>query len=187
MFLPVLLLCAAAAEARYMWRHQSPGKCPTDSPKEDFDAVPYLGGWYETQRFSLIWEGAEDCVQAIYADKGDGYVEVHNVARKVNGDRDEIIDQAHVIRPGVLLVEFFGYIPAEYHILDTDYENFSAVYNCVQLPLNQKLEYAWILSREPVLEQQYVDQALQIFSDNGIDLSPFSETHQGDDCPYLSP
>merc|ERR1712180_531343 len=102
---------------------------------------------------------------------GDGYVEVHNVA----------------IRPGVLLVEFFGHIPAEYHILDTDYENYSSVYNCVNLPFNQKFEYAWVLGRRPDLEQEYVDQSIQAFADNGIDLSFFEETHQGDDCDYFVP
>ncbi|CAL4173519.1 unnamed protein product [Meganyctiphanes norvegica] len=188
MFLAVLLLAAAAStEARYVWRQQSPGNCTFDNPKQDFDAVPYLGGWYEQQRFSLIWEGAEDCVQAIYSDLGEGYVEVHNVARKTNGERDEIIGQAHSTRPGVLLVEFFGHIPAEYHILETDYENFASVYNCVNLPFNQKVEYAWLLSRRPILEQEYVDQGLQVLADNDIDVSLFHDTHQGDDCDYFSP
>ena len=36
-------------------------------------------------------------------------------------------------------------IPAEYHVLDTDYESFSAVYNCLQLGPERVSHWAWCI------------------------------------------
>jgi len=166
-----------------MMRHVTEGTCPTFSNKEDFDAVPYLGKWYEIERFDIIFQRGMDCVEAIYSDLGGGEVEVHNVARTEAGEFTDIVGTAIVLKPGVLYVTFAGYIPAEYHILDTDYTTFSSVYNCLQVG-PERFEYAWILSRSPVLEQETYDHARQVFADNGIDLNLFHSTYQGEDCTY---
>ncbi|MPD05628.1 hypothetical protein E2C01_101380 [Portunus trituberculatus] len=55
------------------------------------------------------------------------------MARTAEGEFYDIIGTATVLEPGVLLVVFNDGIPAEYHVLDTDYTNFTAVYNCEQL------------------------------------------------------
>jgi hypothetical protein len=34
-------------------------------------------------------------------------------------------------------------------VLETDYDNFAAVYSCVDFPVVGKFEYAWILTRDP--------------------------------------
>ncbi|KAK4286861.1 hypothetical protein Pmani_040049, partial [Petrolisthes manimaculis] len=114
-----------------------------------------------------------------------GFVEVNNVARNVFNLQTTIVGEAYVKEPGVLQVEFPGHIPAEYHILDTDYENYSAVYNCFETANDTHLEYGWLLSRTQHLDQTYVDLALDVFASNGIDITLFEPTYQGDDCPYL--
>ncbi|XP_045129421.1 apolipoprotein D-like isoform X1 [Portunus trituberculatus] len=187
MIVSVLLVAAVAvSEARSgtHFRYVTEGECPTITNKQDFDPVPYLGKWYEIERFNIIFQKGMDCVQAIYSDLGDGVVEVHNVARKADGNFTDIVGTAVVLEPGVLYVTFSGYIPAEYHVLDTDYESFSAVYNCLQLG-PERFEYAWILSRSQTLEQETYDHARQVFANNGIDITAFHSTYQGDDCPYL--
>ena len=35
-------------------------------------------------------------------------------------------------------------------ILDTDYDNFAAVYSCIDFPVVGKFEYAWVLTRSPL-------------------------------------
>ncbi|MPC38436.1 Apolipoprotein D [Portunus trituberculatus] len=159
MIVSVLLVAAVAvSEARSgtHFRYVTEGECPTITNKQDFDPVPV----------------------------SDGVVEVHNVARKADGNFTDIVGTAVVLEPGVLYVTFSGYIPAEYHVLDTDYESFSAVYNCLQLG-PERFEYAWILSRSQTLEQETYDHARQVFANNGIDITAFHSTYQGDDCPYL--
>jgi hypothetical protein len=34
-------------------------------------------------------------------------------------------------------------------IVATDYDNFSAVYSCIDFPIVGKFEYAWVLTRDP--------------------------------------
>ncbi|XP_042216843.1 apolipoprotein D-like isoform X2 [Homarus americanus] len=164
--------------------HVSKGLCPNITNKEDFDPVPYLGRWYEMERFFMIWENHMDCVNAIYNDLGEGEVEVHNTARTQGGAFTDIIGSAEVTEPGVLLVHFPGHVAAKYHVLDTDYETFTAVYNCVQ-EANLKFEYAWILSRSMTMDEATLETARQVFISNNIDINFFSTTYQGDDCPYL--
>nr|AYU71034.1 crustacyanin-C1 [Eriocheir sinensis] len=167
-----------------MFRDSSLGSCPNITNKEDLEVVPYLGAWYEIERFDIIWQLGMDCVEAIYSDIGGGWVEVHNVARKPSGEFTEIIGNATVIAPGVLYVIFAGHVPAEYHVLDTDYTTFSSVYNCFETG-PERFQYAWILSRTTTLDDATYDRARQAFADNNIDLSLFHPTYQGDDCPYL--
>ncbi|XP_064082823.1 apolipoprotein D-like [Macrobrachium nipponense] len=182
--LAVLALFASAAQAKpFVVGHVSEGLCPNITEKYDFDPVPYLGRWYEIERFEMIFESQMDCVNAIYSDLGEGYVEVHNSARKKDGTPTDIIGKAHAIAPGVLLVEFAGHIPAEYHILDTDYENFSSVYNCIQEGI-LRFQFAWVLSRTMTLDEAIYTHAKQVFADNDIDVTIFQTTYQGDDCPY---
>ncbi|XP_068207222.1 apolipoprotein D-like [Palaemon carinicauda] len=164
--------------------HISQGLCPNITEKQDFDPVPYLGRWFELERYEMIFEYGMDCVNALYSDLGEGYVEVHNTARLKDGTPTDIVGKAHVIAPGVLSVEFPGHIPAEYHVLDTDYENFSSVYNCLQEGI-YRVEFAWVLSRTMTLEDGIYSRAQQAFVDNSIDLTIFQTTYQGDDCPYV--
>ncbi|KAG0716249.1 Apolipoprotein D [Chionoecetes opilio] len=182
----VLVAAVAVSEAASgklgMLRHSSLGHCPNITNKQDLEIGPYLGYWFELERFNIIFEFGMDCVHAIYTDLGEGVVEVHNIARTLLGTPSEIIGTAVVKEPGVLTVEFSGYIPAEYHVLDTDYTTFSAVYNCVQIG-PERFQYAWILARSPSLDQDTYDHARAVFESNGIDLSLFHSTYQGDDCP----
>lgn len=181
--LAVVALSEVKAGRLGMLRDISAGECPTITNKQDLDPVPYLGTWYEIERFNFLTEEGTDCVQAIYSDLGDGVLEVHNRARTSSGEVEEAYGTAVVLEPGVLLVDF-GNTPAEYHVLDTDYTTFSAVYNCVQLE-EMRFQYAWILSRNPTLQPEIYDHARQVFEDNGIDVSLFHSTYQGNDCPYI--
>ncbi|XP_047471177.1 apolipoprotein D-like [Penaeus chinensis] len=208
-------LVSGSLAADLAGRYVTLGKCPNITNKADFDAVPYLGRWYEQERYDIVFQSGMDCVNAIYSDMGNGYVEVHNTARTSFGDFTDIVGQAHVVEPGVLLVEFGG---CEYcviyvsslssmcvivdlyyvlglcchdsrgqisHILDTDYENYSSVYNCFEEG-EYRWQYAWLLTRAQAPSADLLATGRQVFANNGIDLDSFHVTYQGDDCPYLA-
>ncbi|XP_045129429.1 apolipoprotein D-like isoform X2 [Portunus trituberculatus] len=180
----LLAVVVALSEAKVgALRHVSTGKCPTITNKQDLEVAPYLGRWYEIERFEARFEEGMDCVHVDYTDLGEGVVEVHNMARTAEGEFYDIIGTATVLEPGVLLVVFNDGIPAEYHVLDTDYTNFTAVYNCEQLG-ELRYQFAWILARHTTLDQSIYEHARKVFENNGIDVSLFNPIHQGEDCPY---
>ncbi|KAK7073570.1 hypothetical protein SK128_002429 [Halocaridina rubra] len=180
-----LALLSSGHAMAYGGRHLSIGECPNITEKYDFEPIQYTGRWFELQRYPVYYERNEDCVNAVYTDLGNGYIEVYNWARVISGGYSNITGKAHLIAPGVLLVEFEGYPAGEYHVLDTDYEQFSCVYNFVQQG-EVRVQDAWILSRTMVMQENTFSHAMQVFVDNGIDISIFDATYQGDDCPYPS-
>ncbi|XP_068207714.1 apolipoprotein D-like [Palaemon carinicauda] len=180
----LLFLTAVCALASCTYGHVDVGVCPTFTDKADFDPVPYLGRWYEAQRFAAFFEEGEDCVNAIYSDLGDGVVGVRNVGRSVFGDVVEITGTAVLVAPGVLSVQFPGHPPGDYHVLDTDYESFACVYNC-DVQGNLRVQFAWVLTRDMNPNEATLERANKVFAKNGIDVSFFHRVHQGDDCPYV--
>ena len=44
-------------------------------------------------------------------------------------------------------------------ILDTDYENFAAVYSCIDFPVVGKFEYAWVLTRDTNPSEETVEHS----------------------------
>ncbi|XP_068207715.1 apolipoprotein D-like [Palaemon carinicauda] len=178
------LIAACALFSTTALGHIDVGVCPDIVDKYDFDPVPYLGRWYEAQRFHIVYEIGQDCVNTIYDDLGDGYIGVHNMGRSTSGNLTDISGKAHLIAPGVLSVEFLGYPAGDYHVLGTDYENFSCVYDCGQDgPL--RTQHAWLLTRAKIPDEATFEIANEVFARNGIDVSLFHRTHQGDDCPYV--
>ena len=64
------------------------------------------------------------------------------------------------LAPGSCFVTFFRQpFPSEsnYHIVDTDYDNYSIVYACDE----DDMQYLWFLSREPTLSDDLYDQMMQ--------------------------
>jgi lipocalin len=65
-----------------------------------------------------------------------------------------------------------------FKVIDTDYSTYSLVYACgVTLGLFET-EYAWILSRQPTLDQKIIDSLKNKFDSYGIDSSQFKPHDQ---------
>lgn len=137
------------------------GECPSpDSiPRvENFDLTRYVGQWYEiasdkATEFTI----ATTCTTAKYTPLANGNVEVVNrgyywyaLGQYISVDGEASCQSTG---EGVCTVNFFGgekTIP-NYYVLDTDYDNYSIVYNCTKAgPFRH--EYMWILSRSSTLE-----------------------------------
>ena len=70
---------------------------------------------------------------------------------------------------------------SNYWVYDTDYEKYSVVYNCVNLPLNMKKESLWVLSRLPLLSNDVTTKVEAIIDENfDRKANVFVKTVQGE-------
>jgi len=181
LFIGLLAIC----QGRVV-RKVDTGRCPDFSTKQDLEIEPYLGKWYEFERFATAFEGFTGCVQAIYSPKDDGSVKVHNTGWYPSGKISDIVGTAEVVGPGQLTVQFPGSPKGDYNVLETDYENFASIYSCTSIAL-VRVQYAWVLTRERQISDEVLNRAHKAFTDNGIDVNNFWRTYQGEKCEGLSP
>ena len=74
--------------------------------------------------------------------------------------------------------------PAGYRVLETDYTTFASVYECVQTG-PYKFEYGWLLARTSTLTESQIQEAMDVYTKQGIDTKTFIKTIQNDDCHYV--
>ena len=80
-----------------------------------------------------------------------------NVGYKESG-LDQVCGYAHPTnKPGTLYVEFPTLNGGDYNILDTDYENFAAIYSCMEHS-GQSYIIAFLLTRSTQPTDDYVSQ-----------------------------
>lgn len=103
----------------------------------------YIGKWYEIERYEVYFQRGSECVNAVLTKAEDGSVIVENSSIKNQQPRTTATGTATLADPtadplvGKLIVTFSGRTPettANYQILDTDYENYSIVWNCRDMP-----------------------------------------------------
>lgn len=85
-------------------------------------------------------------------------------------------------------VKFNWYIPAgDYRVLNTDYENYSVIYSCMNLLNVAKIENVWILSRDTELSAKLMNEARDIIRERvpWYSLENLRTTNQGGKCKYL--
>ena len=73
--------------------------------------------------------------------------------------------------------------PGPYWVLSTDYEGHALVYGCTDFGLF-RMEFTWIMSREPTLSEETTEQLQSILSSAGVDASKLVATNQ--DATYCS-
>lgn len=122
------------------------GPCPDFEAVSDFQVGEYLGLWYEIERIEQEFQLGGECNTAFYTAKDDGSVHVLNSQQYLPtapGEENSVYsleglavlaDPLAVPLIGALNVTFGGEPDAtNYHIIGTDYENYSVVFNCVEL------------------------------------------------------
>ena len=68
-------------------------------------------------------------------------------------------------------------------VIDTDYDNYSLVYSC-RVAKGIKYDFAWILAREIVLNEEIIETLINKLSSFGIDKNNLIKTDQTD-CEFL--
>ncbi|XP_028988860.1 apolipoprotein Da, duplicate 2 [Betta splendens] len=180
--LPLTLMCVLAAKAQVI----QTGRCPVPAVQERFDAAKYLGVWYEIQKLPNRFQLGE-CSTATYSLNSPGVVGVLNKELLADGTVSSISGTAVAkdpTAPAKLLVSFFeDSPPSPYWVLSTDYTGFSLVYSCTELgPL--RMEFAWILSRQPTLSEETIERLHSALSSIGVNLDELRATNQ--DAGYCS-
>jgi len=162
----------------------TPGKCPEFVTKDPFEIPPYLGTWYEIQKFANVDQLGSTCNYAEYSDNGDGTVGVHNAGLDADGNVSEIfgyVEESDI--PGRLLLHLDGVpVVGDYNVLDTDYVTWTAVYSCGNI-LGASVEQAWILARDNILTPEQLNEAFAAYTKWGIDISHMSVSPQ-ENCTY---
>ena len=143
----------------------------------------YLGKWYEVARKPLYFQNKCDRdVTATYTLNENGNIVVDNRCIKKDGEQTQSGGEAFVQNPPQntklkvsFLPDFIRWIPVgrgDYWVLKLD-ENYQTV-----LLGELKLKYMWILSRDPQLDKNVVNEYLKYAQSVGDDLSDVIHTKQ---------
>uniref|UniRef100_A0A8D3AZ27 Apolipoprotein D n=1 Tax=Scophthalmus maximus TaxID=52904 RepID=A0A8D3AZ27_SCOMX len=159
------------------------GKCPKPAVQANFDATKYIGRWYEIQKLPTAFQKGE-CGTATYSLKSPGVIGVLNRELLNDGTTNSIVGSAKAknpAEPAKLEVSFFETSPpGPYWVLSSDYEGHSLVYGCTDFGLF-RMEFSWILSREPTLSEKTIEQLHGILSSNGVNVDKMVPTNQDAD------
>ena len=143
----------------------------------------YLGIWYEVARKPLYFQNKCDRdVTATYTLNENGNIVVDNRCIKKDGEQTQSGGEAFVQNPPQntklkvsFLPDFIRWIPVgrgDYWVLKLD-ENYQTV-----LVGEPKRKYMWILSLDPQLDKNVVNEYLQYAQSVGYDLSDVIHTKQ---------
>ncbi|KAM9844797.1 apolipoprotein Da, duplicate 2 [Aulostomus maculatus] len=180
--LSLTLLSVLAASAQLV----TSGKCPKPSVQANFDATRYIGKWYGIMKLPTVFQTGE-CSTAVYSLKSPGVIGVLNSELQDDGTITSVVGSAKVkdpAEPAKLEVSFFeSSPPGPYWVLSSDYEGHSLVYSCTEFGLFHR-EFAWILSREPTLSEETVEEMHAILSSAGVNVDKMVRTNQ--DATYCS-
>ncbi|XP_013135715.1 PREDICTED: uncharacterized protein LOC106101136 [Papilio polytes] len=126
-----------------------PGQCNQNIPVvQNFDVARYLGRWRLIESY-FTEQQTGTCHDATYT-LNNNIVDVYNT-QVINQQLDTINGTATLATTdgsAKLLVNFPGTpAPAEYWVLDTDYDSYALVYSCRNINNQQQRVFGWKLSR----------------------------------------
>jgi len=183
-------LFVSQSEARSYWKltfGETRASCPTVSTKSTFDIEKYLGDWYQVQGIPSFFQPADThCVRATYTRRDDLSINVRNIGIFGSGDKEICghADSKDEANPAQLKLYFPGTPEGDYWVLDTDYENWSAVYSCGDIFGLIKFEYAFALTRTPQPSAEVIAAVDKAYTDQGVSLEEFIDVPQPEDCTY---
>ncbi len=139
---------------------------PNLSVVEDVDLNRYSGKWYEVARLPNRFQKNCLCSIAEYSIIDSLTIRVVNKCKLENGEVKSVKGKAFVVSKGKLKVQFFFPFRGDYWILDLDRENYT--YAIIGTP---DRKYFWILSRNPNLSDEKIEQLLSFLKSNQFDTS----------------
>lgn len=145
---------------------------------DSLDLNRYLGTWYEIARFPHSFEKNLVGVTANYSLKPNGKIRVINQGFKktLDGKPDKAVGKAYIPdpeNPARLKVSFFWIFYSDYLVMELDQEN----YNWAVIGSGSP-DYLWILSRQPVMEDELYQDLLNRLRSRGYDLQKLEKVPQ---------
>ncbi|RUS81281.1 hypothetical protein EGW08_010955 [Elysia chlorotica] len=143
---------------------------------------------------NAVFELGLECTTAQYGLAANGTISVTNkgqlritvfntkyvVKNSVANGKATVPDPS---KPAELSVSFGGFAPpggkANYIIQETDYENYSVIFSCTQLP-GFNVQNAWILTRERGVAPSNLADLESRLSNAGVDLNSFFVVDQSE-------
>ncbi|XP_066941254.1 crustacyanin-C1 subunit-like [Macrobrachium rosenbergii] len=167
------------------------GKCPAvDEVKLWKEQIPrhseFGGVWFQHALTKNEYQPLEKCVRIQYNFDGEGY-KVSTSGVNYSGEKQERQGEIYPMPLGDphFMVDFEGHsFAAPLVILDTDYENYACLYSCMDYSSSYFSDFAFIFSRTPELEDEYVSKCHAAFRNIGLDTIRFQKTVQGHQCDY---
>ncbi|KAF6206400.1 hypothetical protein GE061_017633 [Apolygus lucorum] len=135
------------------------GRCPTVSPKEDFDVNQFVGDWTEIERSFYFFESSLSCTRLNFTLFDNDTMKAEVTYRtpwrgSTSQSRYQVKDVS--TKPGELNMVLDGTLPAviarmapgsgKYIVLDTDYTDYALIYSCTDLRLVHA-DFIWVLGR----------------------------------------
>jgi len=150
-------------------------KCHNLPTAPNVDVNQYAGYWYEIARLPMNGENGCDCVQAHYTLGSDNLITVNNTCRRDAPTTPVSFIAGSAWQTDVsskLEVQFFWPLSSDYWILQvaSDYS-----YAMVGEP---SLEFLWILSRTPSLDDSIISSLTSYAVSLGYNLSELHYTEQ---------
>ena len=135
---------------------------------ENFEIEKYLGTWYELARFDHSFERGLVGVTATYTLREDGMIKVLNQGYKnsLQGELSQANGKAKITNkdcPSKIQVSFFWFFYADYFVLDLDKDYQWAIVG------SKSMNYLWILSRKPIVDDSLYDLLVQKAKNLGYD------------------
>ncbi|KAF7990298.1 hypothetical protein HCN44_000103 [Aphidius gifuensis] len=161
---------------------------PNYTPMANFDLSKFVGRWYEFARISNMYEPFHSCSVVDYRllSNGTWDIQINSLSHLTgdvvhwSGQGDPINQQSSQLN--IRFPQFAMQMKTTWSLLDTDYENFSVVLVIQNNNDASYLEYVWIMSKKPTLDEKYFTRAIDVLNANYIVTDQLEYIKQ-DNCP----
>jgi len=170
-----------------------PGKCDQFKAMKNFEPKKYLGRWYEQARLFDIYQAGAVCNSDMLTDiSEDGKMKFAVNSTGVialTGHQYWQSGTVTLANPddpdhGANMIYDYAARKPVYSLMKIDYDRYAIMYFCEEKPLNLRVQYMWILTRERQPGPALIDEAMHDIKAAGFLTSTFMTIRQHD-CPSL--
>jgi len=176
----LLLVSCVTAQFEYL----ALGFCSSTPTKPGLDLQQFAGEWYTVARTPNQFSETFSCIASNYTLSGDSYDVVER--GKGLGGRYVFV-QTHVKSTGPDMpfeVQAKGSPVAPLKVIATNYANFACLQSCLQFAV-MKVEFAWVLSRQPRDNAKAIELCSKILSGKaGVPANTIEPIPHPQDCQY---
>lgn len=164
--------------------HLKSGSCPNVNERTLWqEQVPnhprYAGKWYEVARSDNVYQLVKTCTKndLSYDGPGKGFSQI-TTGMDTNGEpilRSGKIfpfaNEANAETPHLSIHFEQPSAAAPYVILDTDYDNFSCIYSCMDFTGNFKTDFLHVWSRTQEISNDHMGRCMSAYRNLGLDTN----------------